>query len=165
MNKYKKLILSLGIVVVLNLFFNFGVRTFYHEPQYNDFCADDYLRYAPAPYPVDAKDKVAIAEYEKKQIETGQKQKEGSDKYNTVRDVYNRNVFIVLISLGVLSIIIGFLVGNAEAVSLGLSFGGLLSLIIGTIRYWSAMHEYLRFVLLGVALMILIWFGVKKMRD
>lgn len=162
---YKKLILVLGIIIVLNLFFNFGVRTFYHEPQYNDLCPEGYLRYAPVSYPADPKDKAVMFEYEKSQIEIGKKQKECSDKYNAVRDVYNRNVFIVLITLGVLSIIIGFLVGSAEAVSLGLSFGGLISLIVGTIRYWSAMNDYLRFVILGIALVALIWTGLKKFRE
>ncbi len=162
---YRKFILVVGIIVVLNLFFNFGVRAFYSEPKYNDFCTDDYYRFAPKPYPADPKDKVAIEAYEKEQTEIAKKQKECSDEYTAVRDLYNRNVFIVLVSLGVISIIAGFLLISAEAVSLGLSFGGLLSLVVGTMRYWSAMDEYLRFIVLGVALAILIWFGVKKMKD
>ncbi|MBU2263298.1 hypothetical protein KJ750_01400, partial [Patescibacteria group bacterium] len=59
----------------------------------------------------------------------------------------------------------GFVISQSEAVALGFSFGGILSLIIGTIRYWSGMDDYLRFIILGVALAILIWMGIKKLKD
>ncbi len=84
-----------------------------------------------------------------------------TDKIN----IYNRNVFIVLIVLGIASVIGGFFFERSGAVSLGLSLGGVLSLLIGTIRYWSSMQEFFRFAVSGVALAALIWLGVKKFGD
>jgi hypothetical protein len=57
-----------------------------------------------------------------------------------------------------------FLVG-VEAVSLGFSFGGILSFIVGTVRYWSNMDERLRVVVLGIALAALVWVGIKKFKE
>ena len=163
---YKKFILAAAIIIILNLFLNYGVQTFYRSPDYIDFCGYEHMR--PAPMPLLDKDKIDSAqndEYIKAQEEYEKKQKECSDKFNEVRNVYNRNVFIYLIIAGFISIIIGFAVKASEAVSLGLSFGGLLSLIVGTIRYWSDMKDYTRFVILGIALMALIWIGFKKFRE
>ena len=79
--------------------------------------------------------------------------------------VYQRNVFIVLVVLGILSLFVGFYLSAITAVSLGLSLGGVLSLVIGSIRYWNSMTDYLRVIILGIALVALIWIGVKKFRD
>lgn len=159
---FKKLILVLGIVIIFNLFINYGVATFYDKPEYKDFC--DREEFSPKPLPLmeqrDGEDFDSEA-YEERQ----KAQKECNEKYQAVNDLYKRNVFIILITAGIISIVIGFLIVQVEAVSLGLSFGGLISLIIGTIRYWSAMDDYLRFVILGIALIILIWIGIKKFRN
>ena len=159
---YKKFILVLGIIIVLNLFINYGVTTFYNAPKYGDFCGQD--EFVPREAPLMKQENGAdfdSGKYEK-QLKA---QKECNENYQTARDLYNRNVFVFLIITGIISIIVGFLITQAEAVSLGLSFGGLLSLIIGTIRYWSAMNDYLRFIILSIALAILIWMGIKKIKD
>ncbi|HDH04059.1 MAG TPA: hypothetical protein ENH22_00875 [Candidatus Campbellbacteria bacterium] len=159
---FKKLILVLGIIIVLNLFFNYGIKTFYHSPKRGDFCGRE--EFVPKP-PLLMKQE-SVADFDSGKYEKQLKaQKECNENYQTARDLYNRNVFVFLIITGIISIIVGFLITQAEAVSLGLSFGGLLSLIIGTIRYWSAMNDYLRFIILSIALAILIWMGIKKIKD
>jgi hypothetical protein len=183
---FKKIILVFGIIIVLNLFFNYGVATFYDEPKYDDFCkpelsskvynleeecrnsggmwlanqsfyAEDSSRSMPVPQPVvkDIKEPRGWCDV----------QYSCRKNFENALEFYNRNVFIVLIIAGVISIVAGFMIGQSEAVSLGLSFGGLLSLIIGTIKYWSDMDDYLRFIILGVALIILVYMGIKKFRN
>lgn len=181
---FKKLILVLGIIIVLNLFFNYGVATFYKTPKFEDFCKPEALseKYetkercesvgglwmaSQSVYPAEKIAPVPVTNI----ITTDQPTAWCDVQYTCGKDyqdamaVYNRNVFIILVIAGVISIIAGFMTGQSEAVSLGLSFGGILSLIIGTIRYWSAMDDYLRFIILGVALAVLIWIGIKKFRD
>ena len=176
--------LASAIIIVFNLFINFGVRAFYTAPKNEDFCPPEKVsrayeneaacneaggfwyeagsQYGPhGPYPP------RVAPPEKAVAEP-----EGwCDAYFTcnkdfqdARGLYNRNVFIVLIAAGLIALAAGMLVHEAAAVSSGLIFGGVLSFIVGTIRYWSDMQEYLRFIVLGVALVVLIWIGVKKMR-
>lgn len=183
---YKKLILVLGIIIVLNLFFNYGINTFYKEPKYEDFCKpelsskvynlEDECKNAggmwsanPSFYTEDASKSVPVPQPVVKDIKEPRGwcdvQYSCRKDFEGARDFYNRNVFIVLITAGIISIVVGFMIGQSEAVSLGLSFGGLLSLIIGTIRYWSAMNDYLRFIILGIALIILVYMGIKKFRN
>lgn len=179
---FKKIVIALAIIIVLNLFFNYGIDTFYKGPKYEDFCKPEDLSrqyqakedcdsvgglwtdnrnkplYGEAPVPV------PILDQKSEPLGWCDVEYTCRKSFESVQNLYNRNVFIILIIAGIISIIIGFLVGQSEAVSSGLSFGGILSLIIGTIRYWSGMDDYLRFIL-GVALAVLIWIGVKKLKD
>lgn len=151
---FKKLILVLGIIIVLNLFFNYGIKTFYNEPKYDDYCLAEY----------GVPKSVYTEPVPERQMDY-EKQRECQEKYDKDNDFYKRNVFIVWIVAGVVSLVLGFSIAMSEAVSLGLSFGGLVSLIVGTLGYWSAMNDYLRFIILGIALAILVWIGIKKLKD
>lgn len=87
-----------------------------------------------------------------------------SQKHYEASKVYNRNVFVTLAIFGVLLLIASFFVVVSPALSIGLSFGGVLSLIVASLRYWSDMNDYLRVAVLGLALAALIAFAIKKVR-
>ncbi|MDP3764479.1 MAG: hypothetical protein Q8Q95_02555 [bacterium] len=179
--KIKEIILALAIVVVLNLFFNYGVFTFYKEPKFENFCSVEltqkvYTEKASCEavggqwYESNQVNYDGRVMFVKPQPQSGETSwcdstAKCKESYDTVRDVYNRNVFIVLVILGLISLGLGFLVINASAVANGFLGGGLLSLVVGTIRYWSDMNEYLRFIVLGLALAMLIWLGYKKIKN
>jgi len=82
-------------------------------------------------------------------------------QFDDVREVYNRNVFIVATGIGIITLIVGFALKLAS-VSSGLMGGGILTIIYGTIRYWSDLPDFGRFIILGLTLAILIWLGYKK---
>lgn len=173
----KAVALAVSIVIVLNLFVNMGIDTFYPSPEFENFCADvegkvldtrdaceavggEWIvpgqafeggRYSPVP--VTKEDAVEYCD-----AYAGCR-----DEYEVAREVYDRNVFIILVIAGLISLGIGYGISAAEAVSSGLVFGGVLSFIIGTMRYWSNMDEYLRFIILGIVLAILIWIGYSKL--
>lgn len=170
-----KWVLIVSIVIVLNLFFNVATRLGYPEPIWENFCPQKQVNISPANqdeclsvggawnennYPVPDKGirEIQPTGYCDATFTCGK-------AYNEVHKIYNRNVFVVMVVLGLISIIAGFLTSNISAVSLGLSFGGVISLLIGSIRYWSDMHEYLRLIILALALVALIWLGVKKIRE
>lgn len=170
-----KWILVIAIVVVLNLFFNFAIKLAYDAPEWDKFCPQQQVTITP-----DTQDKCVAEggawmenEALSKPVAVGEKPIRGwcdvnftcQKEYQTSLELYNRNVFIILVVAGLLSLIIGFFISSISAVSLGLSLGGVLSFIIGTIRYWSNMDDYLRVIILGLALIALIWLGVKKIRD
>jgi len=81
--------------------------------------------------------------------------------YDDSREKYNRNVFIFATGIGIIILILGFAL-NMASVSSGLMGGGILTIIYGTIRYWSDLPDFGRFVILGITLTILIWLGYKK---
>lgn len=173
--------LIVAIVVVLNLFFNYAVSLVYEAPKWEVFCKQEQVNIAP--------------ENQKECIDKGGAWNEGGDvtikgnvavptvtpsgervgwcdvnftcqkEFNEAQRLYNRNVFVVLVVLGVISLVAGFFLSEITAVSLGLSFGGVLSFIVGSVRYWSDMDNYLQVIILGLALIALIWLGIKKIKD
>ncbi len=82
-------------------------------------------------------------------------------QFNEAQKAYSRNVFIVLVVLGVISIVIGALLANA-ILSLAFAWGGVLSLIIASVRYWSDANNIVKVLVLAAALAALIWVAVKK---
>jgi hypothetical protein len=172
-------ILIIGITIVLNLFFYFAINTVYPEPQYNDFCPAETVNIQPttkeqcvgaggqwnentalirSDAPAVVTPKMESTSYCDTQF-TCRQDFEGALK------VYQRNVFIALVVLGIISIVAGFYFSSIAAVALGLSLGGVLSLVIGSMRYWNAMADYVRVIILAAALVTLLWIAIKKFRD
>jgi hypothetical protein len=182
-NKVLKWLLILGIVIVLNLFFVYGIKVFYNAPAFENFCPVSQVTTAPtteaecvavgggwtsnasyvAPVPMAQKTVPSVISNQPAGYcdlnFTCQKQ------FMAANSVYNRNVFVVLVILGVLSLVAGFFISSSAAVSLGLSLGGVLALVVGSVRYWSDMNDYLRVAVLAVALVILVIIGVKRVKD
>lgn len=164
-----------GIMIVINLFLGNLVQALYHEPLYTDFCPEQQVNRA--------------IESESACLQVGGQWNENVDAkgmtsqsidspagycdpnytcmkgYTDMMSVYNRNVFVVFVVAGVLLLIGSVFLSGVEAISLGLSFGGVLALIIGSVRYWSDMNEILRVILLGAALAGLIYVAWKKFKD
>lgn len=168
--KFLKWALVMGIVIVLNLFFNYTISLFYKEPDFNSYFSRQQII-----EPITTK---------KACLEVGGQWTEGiykevpspqgkeitgycnpdftkQQEYETARKSYERNVFIVLIILGVFSLLLGFFIPN-EIVTLGLSWGGVLSLIIASIRYWSTADNVVKVLILACALALLIYVAIKK---
>jgi len=172
-----KWILVFGIAIVTNLFLNYALDAFYLSPKFEVFCpqkdvvtplteektcravggqwTNEPYKYVgmATPIPVDAPKGYCNENYT------------CGKNYDDAMKVYNRNVFIVLVVSGT-ALLIGSIFASAiEAVALGFSFAGILSLIIGTTRYWGNMDDRLRVVVLGLALVALVWIGIKKFKD
>jgi len=84
-------------------------------------------------------------------------------EFDDVREIYNRNVFIVATIIGIIALIVGIIL-KITSVSSGLMGGGILLIIYGIIRYWSGLQNYGRFTVMGIALVVLIWLGYKKIK-
>jgi len=185
-SKVLKWLLILGIVIVLNLFFVYGIKVFYNAPAFENFCpvsqvtqtpsteaecvtvGGGWTNYSapaqptPVPLQLSSKTSPVIATEPAGYCDvnfTCQK------NFTTANDVYNRNVFVALVILGVISLIAGFFIRRSAAVSLGLSLGGVLALVVASVRYWSDMNDYLRLGVLAVALVLLVYLGIKKVKE
>ncbi len=173
--------LAIAIVIVLNLFFNFAIKLIYKAPIYETFCAVQQVHVPPTTQ----KACLDVGGQWNENSYNGQPVKIVSPNGDTMNQpagycdeqftcrknfddssrIYNRNVFIALVVLGTIALFAGFYLGASTPVSSGLSLGGVLSFIIGSIRYWSDMDDYLRVVILGLALVALIWLGIKKFSE
>ena len=171
-SKLKRTILGISIAIILALFVGYGINTFYKPPKYEDFCNESI--------------RVKIISTEEECLSVGGQWNVhpetpiGEDKpiikgfcnpnftcekeYRDVSEIYNRNVFIIAVIAGLISVILGGIILKLESVSSGVMGGGVLLIIYGTIRYWGDLADVGRFIILGLVLAVLIWIGYKKFK-
>lgn len=172
LDRWKKFALSLAIVIVLNVFFNVGIETFYPSPVYEDFCPLSGVEESKTM--VSYADQVTCNEAGGQWVQPAGEGALGYcdfygdcwEDFDNAMMPYNRNAFVILTILGTVTLLFG-LISKAlpMAVSNGLLYGGVLSLLIGTMRYWDYMDDYLRFIVSGIALFLLILVGIKRLKD
>lgn len=174
--------LILAVIVVVNVFFASVIQLVYPSPEYTDFCEEKQVKVIPE----NQKDceevggkwheetyvqrNIPEAGKEMPLIETVRTSYCDPDyacgnEYDDAHDLYERNVFIAWVAFGIILILLSILVPGLGAIAHGFSLGGVLALVIGTIGYWSDMDEYLRVIVLGIALIALIVIGIRKFRE
>lgn len=190
--KIKETILGISIAIIFVFFVVFGIKAFYKEPKYEDFCKIgvpiDFVSgkggYYAEPYPARMKgpeqsicaksnleyDKFrkacaekntdVIYEYDDKGCQVAKECTSCNVDFDKARNIYFRNVFIISGIVGILVIIIGAIL-NLTSVSAGLFGGGVLTIIYGTMNYWSELADWARFIILGIALAVLIYLGYR----
>ena len=167
----KKAILSVAIAIIFVLFIAYAIETIYPSPKFETYCPNseraiinqsdceqangtwqtypEYVAEKPVP--------VGVTGY----CDTYTKCQK---PYEQASEVYNRNIFFVSLVVGLIVIILSFIF-VVEAVSSGFMAGGVLLIIYGTIRYWGALSDVLRTIMLGFALAVLVWIGYKKLNN
>ncbi len=167
---FVKVSIIIAIVIVMNLFFNYAVSLVYMEPVFDayvkptqvveaiktkDQCISVGGQWSENAYPnPDIKGKTEVQGY---CDENYTKQL----NYNSARKVYEKKVFITLIVLGIVSLIAGGFIA-ISILSIAFAWGGVLSLIVASMRYWSQADNLAKVVTLALALGILIWLAIKK---
>ncbi|MDD5006119.1 MAG: hypothetical protein PHS93_06430 [Candidatus Omnitrophica bacterium] len=147
----KKFALGFGIAVIFPLMIHYGVRTFSPLPLAQNYQIENYYkRFQSAP----PEEKVRL-EKEKAQLEN----KERRDYRG-----FQRSLFFVAVPVGIAAIIIG-LIMPIHSVGTGFMFGGILTLIDGYVWYWFELQDWMRFLSLLVALIILIFVGHQKFSE
>ena len=165
-----KVSIIVAIVVVMNLFFNYAVSLVYKEP-----VMDSFIKNTQVVKAITSKDDcVSVGgQWSENAIPSpvikGQTQIEGycnenytnQLNYENARKVYEKKVFITLIILGIISLISGGFIG-ISILSISFAWGGVLTLIIASMRYWSQADNWAKVIILAIALGILIWLAIKK---
>lgn len=166
--KLVKISIIVAIVIVMNMFFNYAVSLVFKEPVFND-----YIRQQQVVESINSKEKcVSVGgqwSENAKPVEGGKIETAGycnenytnQLNYENARKVYEKKVFITLTILGVVSLILGGFI-DISVLSIAFAWGGVLSLFIASVRYWSQADNLVRVVILALALGILIWLAVKK---
>ncbi len=174
-NKVTKWSLIIGIVIVLNLFFNYALSLVYKQPDFEAFCPMSQVVTQP-----DTQNECTTQggqwtenAYYGKPVQVGANEPRGycdlqftcRQNYETANKLYERNIFVILVLLGAISVFFGnFFKGN-EVIANGLSMAGVLSFIIASTRYWGAANDLIRVIILAIALGILFWIAYKKFND
>ncbi len=182
----KEKILAVSIAIVFLLFVIYGIRTFYPEPRMNDFCSGipSFVSVDKCPEMQEGAEPVPPAPRPFKGecwceqdcsngtcVQTGKcrdanpEYKKCVDEFEKKREGYNKGVFITALIIGVIALVSGSLFISIDSVASGIMGGGTLTLFYGTVRYWGDLGDVERFLLLGLALIVLVWVGFKKLNS
>jgi len=177
--KFVRWALMLGIVIILNVFFNVIVALAYPSPEYNNYCpqvnvtATDAIScdaqggvwnsYVPAP--VIASD-VSAPSATKSPSGYCDMYAKCQKPYQAAVDQHALYAFVIMIGLGIVAFIAGLIIPSGSSiVSSGLSYGGVLAFIIGSAEYWGNAGNWVRLTISAVGLIALLYIGWRRFRD
>jgi hypothetical protein len=145
----KKFALGFGIAIILPMLVHYGVSTFSPAPKWQDrYDSYSYQRYDKA------------TPEERAQID--KERKEQDRIWRQKQKTFQSHLFVVAVPVGIASIIIGAIL-PIQAIGTGLMFGGIFSLSEGYMMYWSELQDWMRFLSLLVAFVVLIFVGYRKL--
>lgn len=174
--KIKAILLSLIIAIVLTAFVIYFIQAIYPSPEYEDYCDIKEREISIPENPVIVGGTCATVSPESRQEccenkgyelyneETGKCEDPCREKYETARNKYKLIVFIIAVIVGLLAVSTGVILA-LPSVSSGLMLGGAFLTFYGTAIYWSKLNNWLRVIILGIVLTILIWLGYKKLQN
>ena len=171
--------LILAMIVVVNVFFASVIQLAYPSPEYKDFCPDRQVYVSPdtqeecvaqggqwTENPSYKPDMSGISRVDiVEQVGYCNPDYTCSKEYDDVRKGYERNIFMLWVAFGIMLILLSVFIANMGAISLGFSLGGVIALVVGTMIYWSDMDAWVKVVVLGIALVVLITLWIRKFRD
>jgi len=177
--KIKNFILGVGILVVYALVLWQGIQAFYPQPEFDDFCENGFERPFPrgidveCGFDADLEDRrnscerakgLFRYEYDENGCAIGGGCDECNINYNEARDEYSRNIFIISLIIGVVTFALGFFILSIEPVGSALLGSGIWAIFYGTVWNWRNFSNIVRFVLLLIVLVALIWVAIRLNR-
>jgi hypothetical protein len=182
----RRVIVIVIIAVLFPIFTNTLADAIFHQPDYNDYCKGGYA----GNYGVPAQDTKTNCTYR----EPTQTEKDSCGKgnlqptydtngciqayhcetcdllYNDAQATYNFMVFLVTSILGLIAIIFGIYLPAKthplhEMVGTGFMLGGLISIFVGTARFFGDLHKILRPIVIFIEMLLVIWIAYKKFQD
>ena len=172
--KFVRWALMLGIVVILNVFFTVVIALAYPAPIYDAYCPQVSITPTDAtacdsqggiwtnvggPKAVSAANDITVPAGYCDMYAKCQK------PYQTAQDQHALYAFVLMVGLGIAALVIGLLPLGSSIVSSGLSYGGVLSFIIGSIQYWGTAGNWIRLAISAVGLIALLYIGWRRFRD
>ncbi len=183
MADFKNIIIGLAITILFSVFVFSLVYAIHDKPDYEDFCSRGLpikavdSRSSCQNYSVPAQEEQACwnsggfteYEYDENGCTFSHYCNTCSKDYDNSQKNFNFYIFLYSAILGLLAIIGGLYFPTAKSkvndiVSTGFMFGGLLTLFIGTVIYFSDAERVMRPIIILVELVIVIFVAYKKLR-
>ena len=178
----KNLVIGIAIIILTALAIGYGIVMFYDAPEYEDFCIEE-IRVPTARVAVETVcPSVCIEMYDLEENEcdfdecgsgcgadgittfetleecnTALFEKGCYDEYDLAREIYQRNIFLIALPIGIALIIVGIAVFGLEVVGAGLAGGGIIIILWGITGYWRYGSDLLKFSLSLIGLVAVIW--------
>ena len=152
----KNIVIGIAVIILTIFVVVYGIGTVYLEPEYSDFCDGTTM-------PKEIGNETSCIDLGGIWVSSGDycniDYYACRDSYDSAREVYSRNLFLVCLPLGILIIVLGAMVFGLEAVGSGLMGGGIGAIIYGAGSYWEYSGELLKFLLSLAGLVAVIWFA------
>lgn len=171
--KFVRWALMLGIVIVLNIFFLVARSVILPAPNYDEYCPTT-IQPAATEQGCVAQDGVWVATPDDPRVTAVAKPNPAGycDLYQTCQPEFDKAShdyqlysFAFMLALGVLSLIAGVVPIGSSIVSTGLSYGGVLSLVIAIFGYWNEASTLLQLGISFVGLVALLYIGARRFKD
>ena len=169
----KTIILSLAIAIVLTGFVILFINSIYPSPDWEDYC-NEKIREPKLGIDQEITQEICEANDGKWTSQNIQcvttPCPQGycdyysgcQDKFDNARNKFRLTAFIIAIIAGLATISIGIMLA-LPSVSSGLMLGGTFLTFYGIAIYWTNLTAWLKTIILGAVLIILIWLGYKKL--
>jgi len=186
----RKIIVILIIGVLFGIFTNSLAEAIFEQPDYEDYCesyTSFYDKNAPVSVPVSG---CNICNYTEPTPEERENCTNGdlapvysennciksyrcetcNKEFEDAESKYNFKIFLITALLGLVAIILGVYLPKEinslnEWIGTGFMFGGLISVFIGTARFFGDMHKAIRPIILLIELIIVILITYKKLKE
>jgi hypothetical protein len=83
----------------------------------------------------------------------------------TAIDAHALFAFVLMIGLGIIALIAGFVPIGSSIVSSGLSYGGVLALVVASFSYWGTAGNWIRLAIATAGLVALLYIGWRRFKD
>lgn len=176
----RRILIIFVIAVLFTILVQSTIDAVYPSPEYSDFCGE------PKPRPVAVKTEecpefdynAADQCYEKGETVKYEYDENGcpisfecdpcQKEYDAARDKYGFVSFLISAFLGIIAIIAGLWLpveknSLNEWIGTGFLLGGLFTLFVGTMRYYSDLDRVLRPIVILAELLIVIYLSYKKL--
>lgn len=159
MNTLMKIGLGLCLAIVYPFMIGFGIEAFYIQPKpaYENCLKVDpnnRIRFDPG---IDTTKPLPYRE-----PQNDQTYKTCYDKAQEAVDIYSRNVFLLAAAFGLVAIIVGTLLFSEKVgpVGPGLVFGGLFTILYGTMRTFRSVDKrwiFVELVIVFISIILVTW--------
>lgn len=173
----REVAVATAVAILFAVFFILLIDLVYDEPQYSDYCKDDF---GPRAKPITAEvpkcDYVSSEEEQQCYQDGGVARTKLNESgcpvfdrcdfcnkdFDAARNAHDRIVFIILGLIGVVAIFGGTL-WKIEFLASGIMFGGIILMFYATVRYFGEASKLLQIIIIFVELLIVLWIGYKKL--
>jgi len=166
MAKVMNVVFGIGIAVLIFIVVLLGIQAFYPAPTWENFnCTYPEMS---KPY-YGCSDNMTIAQcnsLQTPQVNPAEQRKydECNQRFQEADKTYGKVVFFAAFIIGMIAVIISMFLLNMTNIAAGVAFSGLVLIIYGFIRGWSATNDTLKFVTSIIAAIVVIIFAVRVNR-
>ncbi|MBR9689300.1 MAG: hypothetical protein GOV01_00150 [Candidatus Altiarchaeota archaeon] len=162
MAKVMNVVFGVGIAIMIFIVALLGIEVFYPRPDIADFGCNDIR----APKLTPCTENMTVGEcrdLEFQQMidqENSQESKDCWDLYDSARDDYNRDFFLITAVLGFIAIIGSMYMFSMINIAAGTTSSGLALIVFGFMVGWQSTNDSIKFIVSIIITMVVVKFAI-----